>query len=140
VPPLAGFVGRCAPLGQPGCPAGLGGEEPGDERHDTGCNGAERLRRRTAFVMQARQPEREVELGVSDRRAVPIDEDGLAVGTKAQVVAPDVEMAEGIPSKSAGSAAASRAGSARSSQRFEHIPKLRKGSGSRATSGQPSSA
>jgi hypothetical protein len=48
------------------------------------------------FEMQARQPERQVELRVADPRAVPVDEDRPAVRAKAQIVAAHVEVTQRV--------------------------------------------
>ena len=53
--------------------------------------GSDLVRRGTAFEVQARQQERDVDLGVADRRMVPVHQNRCAV-TETQVVAADVAV------------------------------------------------
>src|SRR5690242_606846 len=70
-------------------PSGPRGEEARDEAGE--LVDAERVGRRAALELQARQPEREVEGRVADARVVPVDED-RAPAPDAEVVAPHVAV------------------------------------------------
>ncbi len=85
-------AGRERNVGEPG----FRSEEPRDDRDDAWGALCDGLRRRTTLEMQARQPEREVELRAADASAVPVDQGGVAICAEAQIVAAHIEMTQGV--------------------------------------------